>query len=66
MVIFELKMLSIEDFRALIPDTDRLTDEEVAALRRDLYEMAELALECYFETNGSRFGKGRGNIQRSR
>lgn len=51
-------MLSIEECRALIPDSDRLTDEEVAAIRRDLYEMAGLALECYFEDkNGKRPNK---------
>jgi hypothetical protein len=36
-------MLSIEECRALIPDGDN----EVIALRADLYEMAGLALEVW-------------------
>jgi hypothetical protein len=40
-------MLSIEECRALLPDGDKMNNEEIAAIRHDLYEMAELALECY-------------------
>ena len=43
-------MLSLEECRAFIPKANKMTDDEVIALRKDLYEMAELALECYFET----------------
>ena len=41
-------MLSIEQCRELIPGGDKMNEEEIVALRGDLYEMAELALECYF------------------
>jgi hypothetical protein len=41
-------MLSIEECRGLIPGGEKMPDEEVARLRRDLYQMAELALEAYF------------------
>jgi hypothetical protein len=45
-------MLSIEQCRELMPHTDNMTDEQVAALRADLYQMAELALESYFHSLG--------------
>ena len=48
-------MLNIDQCRALIPDGSKMSDEEIAALRHDLYEMAELALECYF---AQKHGKG--------
>jgi hypothetical protein len=42
-------MLSIEECRKLIDDSEKYTDEEIVEIRKDLYEMAELALEVYFE-----------------
>ncbi len=41
-------MLSIEECRALIPDGDKLKDEQITELRDTLYELANLALESYF------------------
>lgn len=42
-------MLSIEQCRELIPDSDRYTDEQIAEIRKTLYELATLALEVYFQ-----------------
>ena len=42
-------MLSIEECRELIPEGERLTEKEVAEIRKTLYGLAELALECYFK-----------------
>ncbi len=43
-------MLSIDACRELIPDGEKLTDEQVASIRTDLYEAAGLALDSYFES----------------
>ena len=40
-------MLSIEKCRALIPDGDKMSDNEITAVRNDLYEMARLALDVW-------------------
>ncbi len=42
-------MISIEECRQLIPGSDKMSDEEIWQLRKELYELAELALEVYFE-----------------
>ncbi len=47
-------ILSIEECRELISDSNKMTDEDVAALRADLYEMTELALEYYFARAGQK------------
>ena len=41
-------MLSIEECRLLIPGSDKMNDEEIWQLRKELYVLAELALEVYF------------------
>lgn len=41
-------MLSLEKCRELIPDSNKLSDQEIDELRKALYDMAELALEVYF------------------
>ena len=41
-------MISIEKCRELIAD-ENLTDEEIAEIRKKLYELGEFALECYFK-----------------
>jgi len=48
-------MLSIERCRELLSDSDKMTDEEIVALRNDLYKMTEVALESYFREN--KYGK---------
>lgn len=40
-------MLSIQKCRELIPDEKKYADAEIEKIRNSLYEMAELALECY-------------------
>jgi len=40
-------MLSIEECRALIPDGDKCSDEKIEAIRRDHYEMVELAFDVW-------------------
>jgi hypothetical protein len=42
-------MLSIQKCRELMGNSEDLTDEEIEKIRASLYEMAELALDCYFE-----------------
>lgn len=41
-------MFSIEKCRELIPSSVALTDKQTEELRDDLYGLAELALEKYF------------------
>lgn len=40
-------MLTIEQCRALISESDKLSDEELAKIRESLYGLAELALDMY-------------------
>jgi hypothetical protein len=42
-------MLSIEECRALIPNNEDVSDEQIEELRKSMYELAKLALEIYFE-----------------
>lgn len=42
-------MLSIQQCRELIPDSDKLTDEEVEVIRKDHYRMIELIWDVWFE-----------------
>ena len=42
-------MLSIEQCRELIDDNHDLSDEEILQLRKELYDMAQLAFEVYFD-----------------
>ena len=42
-------MLSIEECRRLIPDSNKYTDEQVAEIRNTLYGLGELALEVYLK-----------------
>lgn len=40
-------MLSIEECRELIPDSNKFADKQIEEIREDLYGLAELALESY-------------------
>lgn len=43
-------MISMEKCRELIGEkAESMTDDEIARIREDLYGLAELALESYFE-----------------
>lgn len=43
-------MLTIEECRKTLEDGGKdLSDEEVEKIRDELYELGNLALECYFE-----------------
>lgn len=42
-------MLSIEQCRKLINDNHDLPDEDILQLRKELYDVAQLAFEVYFE-----------------
>jgi len=42
-------MLSLDEMREHLPPDEKYTDEYLTRLRADLYAMAELALDCYFE-----------------
>lgn len=42
-------MMSLERMRELEPSLSSKSDEEVAEIREALYELAELALDSYFE-----------------
>lgn len=44
-------MLSIEECRKLIPDSEKFTDEEILDIKRRLYDLAELAFECWLQEN---------------
>lgn len=46
-------MLSIQECRELIPDQEKLTDDEILKIRDSLYELAEIALESYFRSKSS-------------
>ncbi len=46
-------MLTIEACRALIPDGDKLSDEEIVKIRESLYGFAKLALDVYFKEKGT-------------
>ena len=47
-LLHSIGMLSLEKCRELIPDSNKLSDQEIDELRKALYDMAELALEVYF------------------
>jgi len=42
-------MLSIERTRELIEDSEIYSDEEIERIRDDVYALAEIALDSYFE-----------------
>ncbi len=42
-------MLSIEECRKLIPNNEEYSDDQIIEIRKSLYDMAELALEVYFQ-----------------
>lgn len=42
-------MISLEQMREHLPPDEKYTDEYLIRLRADLYSMAGLALDCYFE-----------------
>jgi hypothetical protein len=46
--LIQIFMISIEKCRELIPGSDKMSDEEIWQLRKELYEVAGLALEVYF------------------
>lgn len=41
--------ITLDEMRALLPPNEKYTDEYLTQLREDLYSMAELALDVYFE-----------------
>lgn len=45
-------MLSIEECRELIPDSEKFNDKQIEDIRENLYGLAELALESYFKKKG--------------
>lgn len=47
--MLQTNMLSVEECRKLLDNEKDLTDEQVTEIRNSLYELAELALDCYFE-----------------
>jgi len=42
-------MLSIKKCRELIDGDEEYTDKQIEEIRRTLYGLGELALECYFK-----------------
>ena len=42
--------ITLAQMREMLPAGEEYTDEFLTRLRHDLYEMAELALDCYFES----------------
>lgn len=46
-------MISLDEMRALLPPDEKYTDEYLTELRKDMYGMAELALDVYFEKKKS-------------
>ena len=42
-------MLTIEESRKLIPNSNEYTDEEIKRIRDDLYKLAEIAIDVYLE-----------------
>lgn len=48
--------LSIHKIRQLLPDNQEYTDEFLLKLRGELYELADLALDCFFEKKKSSKG----------
>jgi hypothetical protein len=40
-------MLSIEECRKLIPDSEKLSNEQIEEIRRDHYDMIQLAFEIW-------------------
>ncbi len=40
-------MLTIDECRALIPDGEELSNEEIAQIRKDHYEMIQLAFDVW-------------------
>lgn len=45
-------MLSIEDCRKLIENDSELTDEQIVEIRDAMYNLADLALDAYFQEKG--------------
>lgn len=41
--------ISLAKMRELLPADEKYTDEYLIQLRKELYDLAELALDCYFE-----------------
>lgn len=58
-------MLSIEQCRVFIPDCN-LIDKQMVNLRDNLYELAELALDAYFEGKIKKNDAERGEVNYNR
>lgn len=43
-------MLSIEDCRKYIKNSEQFSDEQILEIERTLYGLADLALDSYFES----------------
>lgn len=52
-------MLSVEQLRKIDPETADMSDEEIEALRADMYETVQLAFEAWWQDNsGSKYPVG--------
>ncbi len=51
-------MISVQQARKIDPELKDLTDEEIQAVIKDLYDLGSLALECWVATKSSKFPKG--------
>lgn len=47
-------MLSIEKLRKIEPEFKDLTDEEIEAIARELYDSAEFAFDVWWDKSGSK------------
>ena len=45
-------MISLDECRKLSPNLANASDEQVKKVREQLYELGQLALECWMEDNG--------------
>lgn len=48
-----MSMLSVENCREFIPNSEKFTDEQIEALRSKLYSLADLVLEDYLSGKNS-------------
>jgi hypothetical protein len=55
---FFTPMISVQQVRKTHPEFNDLTDEEMQAVLKDLYDLGSLALECWVATKSSKFPKG--------
>lgn len=46
----ETEKISLEQMRELLPPGETYTDKFLIELRSQLYDLANLALDCYFES----------------